>query len=62
MFHNTPQNDPKIHADNIQAGTEMKAYLAQLVRQRRAELKADPSVGEHAFKAAENGPAGGDWS
>jgi|ERR1022692_2413550 cytochrome P450 len=44
MFHNTPQNDPKIHADNVQAGTEAKAYLAQLVRQRRAELKADPSL------------------
>lgn len=44
MFHNTPQNDPKVHADNIQAGTEMKAYLAQLVQQRRAELDADPSI------------------
>jgi cytochrome P450 len=43
MFHNTPQNDPHIHADNVQAGTKMKAYLAQLVPQRRAELKKNPN-------------------
>jgi len=44
MFHNTPQNSPQIHADNIQAGTEMKAYLGQLLPQRRAELKKNPSL------------------
>jgi len=44
MFHNFPQNDPQVHADNLQAGLEMKAYLAQLLPQRRAELQADPSL------------------
>lgn len=44
MFHNFPQNDPKVHADNLQAGTEMKAYLGQLLPQRRAELQANPSL------------------
>ncbi len=44
MFHNTPQNDPTVHADNVQAGTEMRAYLTQLVAQRRLELAADPTL------------------
>jgi len=44
MFHNTPQNDPGIHADNTQAGTEMKAYMAGLLPQRRQELKSNPDL------------------
>lgn len=44
MFHNTPQNDPQVHAENIQAGSEMKTYLAQLLIQRRAELLANPNL------------------
>ena len=37
MFHNYT-DDPAIRRDNIQAGTEMKAYVTRLVAQRRAEL------------------------
>jgi cytochrome P450 len=44
MFHNTPQNDPVVHADNLQAGAEMKAYMAQLLATRRTELLADPTL------------------
>jgi cytochrome P450 len=44
MFHNTPQNDPAVHAANLQAGAEMRAYLTQLLPQRRAELAANPTL------------------
>jgi cytochrome P450 len=38
MFHNL-DNDPKVHQDNIDAGQEMRAYLTQLLPQRREQLK-----------------------
>jgi len=37
MFHNYT-SDAAIHADNVRAGTEMKAYLAGLVAERRAAI------------------------
>lgn len=37
MFHNQ-DNDPEIHAANIAAGQEMKAYLLELIPRRREEL------------------------
>ncbi len=39
MFHNVEGN-AKVHHDNIDAGQEMKAYLEQLLPQRRAEIAA----------------------
>lgn len=44
MFHNTPQNDPKVHGDNLLAGAEMKEYLTDLLPQRRAELQSHPEL------------------
>ncbi|MDA9398633.1 cytochrome P450 [Bradyrhizobium sp. CCBAU 45389] len=38
MFHNLDK-DPKVHQDNIDAGQEMRAYLTQLLPQRREQLK-----------------------
>lgn len=39
MFHNL-DNDPAVHADNIAAGHEMRAYLDGLLPERRAEIEA----------------------
>jgi cytochrome P450 len=39
MFHNL-DGDEKVHQDNIAAGQEMRAYLAELLPQRRAQLQA----------------------
>ena len=38
MFHNLPQ-DPQVHADCVQAGQEMHAYLAKYIPERRAALR-----------------------
>ena len=43
MFHNL-DNDPKIHQDNIEAGSEMKAYLHDLLPERRETLKQRPEL------------------
>ncbi len=40
MFHNLT-NDEKIHQDNITAGQEMRAYLTELLPERRAELQTN---------------------
>lgn len=39
MFHNL-DNDPAVHADNVAAGHEMRAYLERLLPERRAEVRA----------------------
>jgi len=43
MFHNL-DNDPVVHEANIRAGQEMKAYLAELIPQRRLELSQNPDL------------------
>ncbi|MDX8399871.1 MAG: hypothetical protein R8K20_06445, partial [Gallionellaceae bacterium] len=43
MFHNQ-DNNPKIHQDNIDAGTEMKEYLKTLLSERRKELETNPAL------------------
>lgn len=43
MFYN-PKNDEEIHQQNIQAGQEMKAYLQQLMVERREQLKQNPEL------------------
>jgi cytochrome P450 len=40
MFHNQDK-DPQIHADNVQSGTEMKAWLKEYLPKRQAELAKD---------------------
>jgi len=43
MFHNLDK-DPGIHQDNIDAGQEMKAYMRELLSQRRAALQQNPDL------------------
>lgn len=43
MFHNLDK-DPDIHQDNIDAGQEMKAYMGELLPQRRAALQQNPNL------------------
>ncbi|MDV6343309.1 cytochrome P450 [Nitrosomonas sp. Is37] len=44
MFHNFPQNDEAVHQASVQAGAEMRAYLQELIPQRRAELEKNPEL------------------
>jgi cytochrome P450 len=41
MFHNL-EDDPVVHALNVQAGREMRAYLAEMLPARRKEIEQDP--------------------
>ena len=43
MFHNL-DDDPAIHQENIDAGTEMHAYLKVLIPQRRKALQENPQL------------------
>jgi cytochrome P450 len=43
MFHNQDK-DEEVHQVNLRAGSEMKAYVTQLVKQRREELKSNPTA------------------
>lgn len=44
MFHN-PDNDPEVHAANIESGHQMHTYLKDdLIPKRRRELKKEPEL------------------
>lgn len=43
MFHNQDK-DEEVHQANIRVGSEMKAYVTQLIQQRREELKSNPHM------------------